>query len=107
MAAGNGAQELEKLEAAITAARPRPKTSAEMSEVVWDAGTIVEFAEADARQAEALGRYLLEHGQYQHDACMDYARRKRAGAAELSATLEASDRRRTDEREKIMGKTGQ
>ena len=105
MANGNGTgEQLQRIERAILGVQPRPHADPEQPA----AGTIAEFAEADARLAEALAKYFLEHGQYQHDICVAYAKRKRAEAAELGATLEASDRRRTDEREKLIGsKTAQ
>lgn len=106
MAAGNGAQELEKLEAAITAARPRPKVPTEVPEQI-DAGTIVAFAEALAERVTAAGRYAREHGAYIDEVSIAFARQLQAEAQQYAESLLASERRKMAELEKIMGKTGQ
>ena len=105
MAAGNGAQELEKLEAAITAARPRPKP--QVPEEAVDAGTIVAFAEALAERVTSAGRYAREHGAYIDEVSIAFAKQLQAEAEQYAASLLASERRKMAELEKIMGKTGQ
>ena len=88
MAAGNGAQELEKLEAAITAARPRPEHGRDVRKSL-DAGTIVAFAEAAGPSRVTAGRTLRPRARRSTSTsvCMAFARSKlQAEAEQYSAT---------------------
>lgn len=98
-----GADQLQQLEAAITAARPRPKVPVEAPEQVG-ADTIVAFAEALAERVTAAGKYAREHGQYIDEVSIAFARQLQAEAQQYAASLLASERRKMAELEKIMGK---
>ena len=104
MAAGNGAQELEKLEAAITAARPRPKTP--VCKMPIDAGTIVAFAEALAERVTAAGRYAREHGAYIYEVSIAFAKQLQAEAEQYAASLLASERRKMADSRRSWARPG-
>lgn len=99
---GNGdAQQLEKLEAALTGMRPQP-TPATASMV----DDIIGLAEAQAEQAEAAAKYILEHAQFIHGACLGHAEKTRADAAHFASNLLAAEQRKMAELARIMGKLG-
>ena len=106
MAAGNGWRrgQLQQLEAAITAARPRRR---HCQSARSGPSTIAAFAAALAERIEAAGRYAREHGAYIDEVSIAFAKQLQAEAEQYAASLLASERRKMAELEKIMGKTEQ
>lgn len=109
--AGNGdAQQLEKLEAALTGAqasaredgRLRPNVPAPVPEAASD--DVVARVDAAAELCREVGRYASDHGQYLDQISAAFAERLQAMTAEYAANMLAAEERKMAELRKILGK---
>jgi hypothetical protein len=94
------AERLEKLEMALTSAKP-PMGAQE------GAGDVLRYAETLAESIATAGRYARDHGAYLDDISSSYARQLRADAQEYAKNMLAAERRKQAELERILGKAAE
>jgi hypothetical protein len=65
--------------------------------------SITAFNEALAEQYRALGRHALEHGQYIHQACHEYADKLLSDHRKLATTVLTAERKLVADAENFIG----